>query len=50
MHAKIFEFTLLFYWLLTFIFQCDTIPNDRKHFLPLRSPYFEQLQSAIGID
>ncbi|XP_071122942.1 ER degradation-enhancing alpha-mannosidase-like protein 1 isoform X2 [Mytilus edulis] len=31
-------------------FNCDTIPNDRKHFLPLRSPYFEQLQSAIGID
>ncbi|XP_052083872.1 ER degradation-enhancing alpha-mannosidase-like protein 1 isoform X1 [Mytilus californianus] len=31
-------------------FNCDTIPDDRKHFLPLRSPYFEQLQSAIGID
>lgn len=30
-------------------YNCDTIPKDRKHFLPLTSPYFEQLQSAIGL-
>lgn len=28
---------------------CNSIPEDRRHFLPLTSPYFEQLESAIGL-
>lgn len=34
----------------TSFYNCDPIHDDRKYFLPLKRQYFEQLQSAIGLD
>ena len=29
--------------------QCDSIPEERQFFLPIKSRYLEQLESLVGI-
>lgn len=32
-----------------FSFQCETVSDEQKFFMPMKSPYYQQMKSAVGI-